>query len=260
MNDSFLDTHPLTPFRPAHPPVLRSGGSRMAWIGGAQNENDMAFGNRVQAHGIAAGWVGFRPPPPSQIRMRIRGGGDPALPENGTALRLPRFPRPRAFLHPVRLWRPPDWSLQAARSPMGSILPLPTRRAGGHDAARLRLAGCVLRPCLGTRAAPAPVPGHLRPPLHPAPTTSRGGRGSGFRARTPRPLCGPGAHRVPVPPSVAYQPAGLADGRHRQKGSTEPRSVSLDVEFRNGIRSMESHRAVTPAQSALEGRCGFRDQ
>ena len=41
----------------------------MAWIGGVQNENDMAFGKRVQAHEIDAGWVGFRPPllPPAKL-------------------------------------------------------------------------------------------------------------------------------------------------------------------------------------------------
>ena len=263
MNDPFLDTHPLTPFRPAHPPVLRSGGSRMAWIGGAQNVNDMAFGNRVQAHGIAAGWVGFRPPPPlPKFACEFEAAG----------ILLSQKTGPRCACH-VFLGRGP-FSIRCASGdprigackrhdlPCGRSSPClrvgpeaMTLRASGLQAASSVLALESARHrhlCRATCDQPCIL--HRRPPVEDAVPDS----GPGLPCRCADAgrtgcLC---LH--PSPTSPRGWPT--ADGRHRQKCSTDPKSARLDLEFRNRIRSKESHRAVTPAQSASEGRCGFRDQ
>jgi hypothetical protein len=134
----------------------------------------MAFGNRVQAHGINAGWVGLRPPvrPPygmdslscsfwkGIIRLRLRHLSWPERPNASDRGSL------RAYS-----------TISGVNGTISHEVDPPFAYASGpeaHDAARRWLAGGVLRPCPGTRAAPAPVPDHSPPPLHPAPTTSRG--------------------------------------------------------------------------------------
>ena len=196
---------------------------------GAQNAYGVALGNRVRAHGISAGWVGFRPPlPPTELHA-IRAGGDPALSINGTALRLPRLSGRGAFLHPVRLWRPPDWSLQAARSPMRSIFHLPARpvrRPMTLRAVGLRAASSVLalerarhrHPCRTTRRHPSIL--HRRPPVV--------GRGSGFRGRGPAPpwrTAGPSAAVTSSTPPPAHGACDVPGDRlWPESGSLRDRS------------------------------------
>jgi hypothetical protein len=213
-SQNFSEIHPLAPFRPGcKSRFFRNGGSR---TGGGW------MGHKIQKGGFKQSCAGPRYkgrmgglaptiPPRPNLHANSIGWGSCSFGNRDFAA-LATFSWPRAF--------PPsgaplgDPRMEPASGTISHAVDLPLACASGpeaHDAARRWLAGGVLRPCSGTRAAPAPVPDHSPPSLHPAPTTSRGsGAVPDSGAEGQHRLGGRLAHRRRSPPARRHQPMGLA--------------------------------------------------